>query len=166
MKILSIDPGYERLGIAILSVEPRKTNLLYSDCFKTSAKLPHHKRLAMIGEEIARIIEEWRPDTLATEEIFFNKNIKTVLLVSQALGVVIYEAAQAGLKVFQYSPLEVKIAVSGYGHATKDQVIAMVPKLVSVTKKITHDDEFDAIAIGLTHSASYKTNVARNPLST
>ncbi len=166
MKILSIDPGYERLGIAVLHTEQGKNSLLYSDCFMTSSKLPHYRRLSLIGEEIARVVAEWKPDTLATEDVFFNKNIKTALLVSQALGVVVYEATRNKIKAFQYSPLEVKMAVCGYGRATKDQIIMMVPKLVQVRKKIEHDDEFDAIAIGLTHAASYKSNAIRTPLST
>lgn len=162
MKILSIDPGYERLGIAVLSTELGKNSLLYSDCFQTSSKLPHHKRLALIGEEIAHKIIDWNPDVVAFEELFFNKNIKTALLVSQALGVVIYEAGRAGLPVFQYSPLEVKIATTGYGRATKEQMIAMVPKLVAVRKEIKHDDEFDAIAVGLTHAASHRNVSSRS----
>lgn len=161
MIILSIDPGYGRLGIAVLENNLGKNTLLYSDCFETSEKLPHHRRLSLVGEEIARIIEKWKPEALAIEELFFNKNIKTALLVSQAVGVIIYEAARANLKVFQYSPLEVKIAVSGYGRADKEQVIGMVPRLVKITKKITHDDEYDAIAVGLTHAASHRINLPK-----
>lgn len=158
MKTLSIDPGYGRLGIAVIESIAGKNTLLYSDCFETSEKLPHHKRLLLVGEEIRNVIEKWNPEFLAIEELFFNKNIKTALLVSQAVGVIIYEATKSNLKVFQYSPLEIKIAVSGYGRATKEQVIFMVQKLVKTTKKITLDDEFDAIAVGLTHTASHRSN--------
>lgn len=163
MKILAIDPGYGRLGIAVIESNLGKNTLLYSDCFETSEKLPHHRRLSLLGEEVRQIIEKWQPESLAIEELFFNKNIKTALLVSQAVGVIVYESAKGGLKVFQYSPLEVKIAVSGYGRATKDQVISMVPKLIKMSKKIAHDDEFDAIAVGLTHAASYRAIVQNNP---
>lgn len=162
MKILSIDPGYGRVGIAVLENNLGKNILLYSDCFETSEKLPHHRRLSLVGEEVAAIIEKWKPDVLALEELFFNKNVKTALLVSQAIGVIIYEATKSGLKVFQYSPLEIKMAVSGYGRANKDQVTSMVPKLVKITKKITLDDEFDAIAVGLTHAASHRINLVKN----
>lgn len=162
MKILSVDPGYGRVGIAVIESNLGKNTLLYSDCFETSEKLPHHRRLSLVGEEITAIIEKWKPEVLAIEELFFNKNIKTALLVSQAVGVIVYEAAKKSLKVFQYSPLEVKIAVSGYGRATKEQVISMVPKLVKMEKKITHDDEFDAIAVGLTHAASHRTTTFKS----
>lgn len=154
MRLLSIDPGYERLGIAIIEKEPKqKEVLLYSACFKTSARIPHHERLVFIGDEIKKIIKKYKPTTLATEKLFFSKNQKTALLVAEARGVILYTASEAGLSVFEYTPADIKIAVTGYGRSEKRQIIDMVKKLIVVTSKTNSDDEFDAIAIGLTHFA-------------
>lgn len=151
MRIISIDPGYERLGIAVIEKLPRaKESLLYSDCFKTDSKLPHCERLRLIGEEISRIISEFRPEALSLEDLFFSTNAKTAITVAEARGVILYEAAKNGLKVFEYGPGQIKVAVTGYGKSDKDAVITMVERLIKIEKKIKHDDEYDAIAVGLT----------------
>lgn len=154
MILLSIDPGFERLGLAIIEKEGRnKETLLYSECFKTSSKLPHHERLRLIGNKIKDVIEVYKPTTLATEKLFFTSNQKTVIPVAEARGVILYIAGIYNLSVFEYSPPEIKVAVTGYGKSDKQQVMSMVPRLVTIQKEITSDDEFDAIAIGLTHYA-------------
>ena len=154
MRIIAIDPGYERLGIAVLEKNPReKEVLLYSDCFKTSAKLPHAKRLNLIGDEIARVIDEYRPSALCLETLFFSTNQKTAITVAEARGVILYQAAKHDLVVYEYGPGEIKVAVTGYGKSDKEQVIRMIPRLIRIDKgveNIRHDDEFDAIAVGLT----------------
>lgn len=158
MKILAIDPGYERLGLAILEKVPRgKEILLYSECFKTSAKIPHHERLTLIGNKIKEVIKKFKPEILATEKLFFSNNQKTALLVAEARGVILYSASSLGLPVFEYRPAEIKIAVTGYGKGEKKQIIDMVKKLIMVPAGKSSDDEFDAIAIGLTHFAINKT---------
>ncbi|MSR71618.1 MAG: crossover junction endodeoxyribonuclease RuvC [Candidatus Taylorbacteria bacterium] len=155
MKIISIDPGYERLGIAIIEKgEKMKEVLLYSACFKTSAKLPFSARLREIGIEIERLIKEFEPVALAIETLFLSNNQKTAMRVSEVRGAIIYIAALSGLKIYEYSPLNIKIATTGYGKSTKDQIIAMIPKLIKIKKKIVHDDEYDAIAVGITCLAS------------
>ena len=163
MKIISIDPGYERLGIAIIEKHPReKEVLIFSECFKTSSKLPHHERLTLIGNRIKEMIKKYKPQTLATEKLFFSGNQKTAMLVAEARGVILYTASSLGLSVFEYTPNEVKIAVTGYGRSEKRQMIDMVKKLIvvdlpaQVGKKTNSDDEFDAIAIGLTHFAIHR----------
>ena len=154
MKIISIDPGYERLGIAVLEKVVRgKETLIFSECFKTSAKLPHHQRLTLIGNKIKEIIKKYKPEVLATEKLFFSGNQKTAMLVAEARGVILYTGSSLGLSVFEYTPNEVKIATTGYGRSEKRQIIDMVRKLIVVTSKTKSDDEFDAIAIGLTHFA-------------
>lgn len=154
MKIISIDPGYERLGIAVIEKLPRqKEVLLFSECFKTSAKLPHHERLALIGGRIEEVIKKWKPERLTTEKLFFSGNQKTALLVAEARGVILFTGSFLGLEIFEYSPNEIKIAITGYGKAQKNQMIDMVRKLISVDSTKKSDDEFDAIAIGLTHFA-------------
>ena len=157
MKILSIDPGYERLGIAVIERKPReKEILLHSECFKTSAKLPHHERLTLIGEKIKEIIKKYKPESLATEKLFFSKNQKTALLVAEARGVILFTGSSLGLDIFEYTPADIKIAVTGYGKSEKRQIISMVQKLINTKKDTKSDDEFDAIAIGLTHLARHR----------
>jgi len=164
MRILAIDPGYERLGIAVLEKMPaeRRERVLYSDCFKTSASLPFPERLLAIGAEIGRVIGEYSPEMLATETLFFSTNTKTAMKVAETRGVILYEAKRNGLAVVEFSPADVKIAVAGWGRGDKKQVIAMVGKLVEITKEIRHDDEYDAIAIGLTCFAHHRPAVKKS----
>src|SRR3989338_7341204 len=127
MKIISIDPGYERLGIAVLEkTAKQKETLIFSECFKTSAKLPHHQRLTLIGNKIKEIIKKYKPEVLATEKLFFSGNQKTAMLVAEARGVILYTGRSLGLSVFEYTPNEVKIAITGYGRSEKKQIIDMV----------------------------------------
>ncbi len=154
MKIISIDPGYERLGLAIIEKEKNQREvLLFSECFKTSAKLPHHERLALIGNRILEVIKKWKPEQLATEKLFFAGNQKTALLVAEARGVILYTGSSKGLEIFEYRPNEIKIAITGYGSAEKKQIMDMTRKLIKIDSKTNSDDELDAIAIGLTHFA-------------
>ncbi|MBA3550866.1 crossover junction endodeoxyribonuclease RuvC [Patescibacteria group bacterium] len=158
MRILAIDPGYERLGVAILEkISSQKEILIYSDCFFTPKTKAHHERLAMVAIEVSRIIEEYKPTALSIETLFFSKNVKTALLVAEARGVVLAEASRNGLKVHEYNPADIKIAVTGYGKSDKQNIIDMVPKLIKISKKITYDDEYDAIAAGITFFATEKT---------
>jgi crossover junction endodeoxyribonuclease RuvC len=159
MRILAIDPGFERVGIAILdkTLTP-KHSLVYSDCFKTSAKIPFHERLTLIGTELERIIKKWKPEALAIEKLYFTTNQKTVMGVSEARGVMIYTASRNGLSVFEYTPPQIKIAVTGYGKSSKDAVMSMVPKLIDVPSNTKSDDELDAIAIGITCLACERFN--------
>lgn len=150
MKIISIDPGYERVGIAVLDKKDGKEVVLFSECFKTKKEEVLNERIMLIGKEVEKIITEFQPKALAIEKLFFTTNQKTAMGVSEARGVIINEAKQKGLGVYEYTPLQIKIAVTGYGKATKNQVLSMVTKLVKISDKITSDDEIDAIAIGLT----------------
>ncbi len=156
MRILGIDPGFERLGIAILDPVVRERRgeknhtVIFSECFKTSSKLDFNERLLLIGEKVKMIIKKYKPEILAIETLFLNTNQKTVMCVAEARGVVVYEAAQAGLKIFEASPPQIKMATTGYGHADKTQIQKMVKILVDIEKNKTSDDELDAIAIALT----------------
>ena len=168
MRILGIDPGFERLGIAVLEKANKKTafvknfsvskeRVIFSECFKTSAELDFSERLRLIGGEVKKTIKEYQPEVLAIETLFLNTNQKTAMRVAEARGVAVYEATLAGLRIFEASPPQIKIATSGYGRATKEQMIKMVKILVETDenkihrqKKGTSDDEMDAIAIALT----------------
>ncbi len=156
MVVLGIDPGYERLGIAIVEKKPEDKVglLLYSSCFKTSSTLPFEDRLQLLGEEVERVIEQFQPNILSIEKLFFNSNQKTATNVAEARGVIIYEAKRALLEVFQFTPLQVKTSLSGYGRASKDQLTKMVNLLIKIDKKISYDDEYDAIALCLTYLAN------------
>lgn len=151
MKILAIDPGFERVGIAIIEKLPKqKDTLVYSECFKTSAKIPFHERLTLIGAQVEKMIKKYKPVALAIEKLYFTTNQKTVMGVSEARGVIIYSASRNGLQIFEYTPPQIKVAVTGYGKADKNMVMSMVPKLILIDRIIKSDDELDAIAIGLT----------------
>lgn len=151
MKIIGIDPGYERVGIAIIEKERgQKENLLYSDCFKTSAKLDLNERLLLIGKEIESLIKKYSPEKLAIENLFFQSNKKTAMGVSQARGTIIFVAKSNNLEILEYTPLQIKNATTGYGKATKDQVFSMVKQLINIPEEVKQDDEIDAIAVGLT----------------
>lgn len=152
MRIISIDPGYERLGIAILEKQKRET-LIFSECFKTKSELPFTERLELVGREVARIIAEHQPDALAIENLFISTNQKTAMRVAEVRGAILYQSRLNGLSVYEYTPLQIKTATTGYGKATKDQVGTMVRKIVPEAKNLTQDDEIDAIAIGITHFA-------------
>ena len=156
MRILGIDPGFERLGVAIVEkfhstkAPHDKEIVLFSECFKTSAKLPFPERLNLIGKEVKKIIKKYKPEALAIETLFLTTNQKTVMHVAEVRGVIIYEAIQARLKIFEASPPQIKIATTGYGKATKEQMMKMVKILVKIDDSVTSDDELDAIAIALT----------------
>ncbi len=158
MKILGIDPGYERLGIAVLEKNrgEKKERLLFSECFKTPKELPFSERLVLIGKEIERVISEFAPDALGIENLFLENNQKTAMHVAEVRGAILYLAGKNNLGIHEYTPLQVKNAVAGHGKGDKKQVAHMVHQLVVIEKEIAHDDEYDAIAIALTCFASVR----------
>lgn len=150
MRILAIDPGYDRLGIAILEKNNSKEALVYSECFETERNESHPKRLALVADKISNLIKKYKPDTLAIETLFFTKNQKTALKVAEVRGIILALAASAGLEIFECGPMQVKSAVTGSGKSDKRQVETMVRKLIAVPANVNKDDELDAVAIGLT----------------
>lgn len=156
MRTLAVDPGYDRLGIALFDDE----KLIGSECFQTDKKDEHHVRLTQVGKHIRECIKTNSPDFFAIEELFFSKNQKTALKVAEVRGILLYEASRAGLTIAEYKPSEIKIAVTGHGSSDKKQVTAMTQTLTGKKDKC-HDDEYDAIAVGLTHNASFKFREAR-----
>jgi crossover junction endodeoxyribonuclease RuvC len=156
MIIIAIDPGFERLGVAVLEKKSGTETLLYSTCVQTSKTLEFAERLFLLGVEVERIIAEYSPEALAIEELFFTTNQKTVMKVAEVRGMLIYTAKKMGLGIYEYTPLQIKTAVTGYGRADKDQITAMVYRLISVPVGKKLDDEIDAIACGLTHFAYAK----------
>lgn len=156
MRILAFDPGYERLGAAVLEKQNGKEKLLYSDCIRTKATLTFPERLAELGAAAEALIAKWQPQGVALEEVFFEKNQKTAMQVAEVRGMLTYITASCGLPLHQYTPAEVKIATTGYGASDKKAVAAMVPRLVALPQKKRLDDELDAIAVGITCLASVR----------
>lgn len=156
MRILGVDPGYGRLGIAVIEKGLRSDTLLFSTCLETDKKSNLHDRLVEVGSIIESVIKEHSPACLAIEDLFFSKNQKTAMQVAEARGIILYEAKKNGLQIFEYKPVEVKIAITGYGNSDKSQIIAMIPRLVKFPPRKMLDDEYDAIGIALTHSAHTK----------
>lgn len=153
MRILAIDPGYDRLGIAVIEGDPSRPTLLWSDCIIPD-KGARENRLARVWSAVTDAIEKYTPDALALETLFFGINKKTVIGVAEARGAILSAAGIAGISVIECSPQQVKLAVTGYGGADKDAVARMVPQLLTLSKKKRLDDELDAIAIGITALAS------------
>ena len=158
-KILAIDPGFDRVGLALIKQDDKVPKLLFSQCLRTDIKSERSERLLKIGKNIRSIIKKWQPKTLAIETLFFNTNTTSAMGVAEARGIIIYEAKLAGLEIFEYSPQTIKIAVTGYGKADKIQIETMVRKLVTLSKDASKklDDEIDAIALGITHLATKKS---------
>ena len=154
MRIIGIDPGYDRLGIAVIEKDAKKKeSLIYSDCFQTSPKDAIYERLRELGAEIARVIDEFKPDVMSIENLFITKNQKTAMRVAEARGIIIYEAVKRGIPVHEYTPMEIKLAVTGDGGSDKAMIAKMVELLIKLPKNKKLDDEYDAIAAALAHSA-------------
>lgn len=149
MRILAIDPGYDRLGIAVIEGNPSRPALLWSDCILPD-KGATEERLACVSRAVTAAIKAYAPDALGIETLFFSINKKTALGVAEARGTVLAAAGHVSLPVIECSPQQVKLAVTGYGGATKVAVANMIPRLLTLPKKKRFDDELDAIAIGIT----------------
>lgn len=149
-KILGIDPGFGRMGWAI--VRRNKNNYFAEEigCLETKSKTPYQERIRQIGEGIKDIIAKHRPETMAIERLFFTTNQKTALLVAEARGVAVYLAGVAKMPVLEYTPLEIKIAVCGYGRADKKQIQNMIKILLKLKTPPKPDDAADALAVALT----------------
>ncbi len=150
MKVLGIDPGYDRMGVAVLEKQDGREVLLHSDCILTNKNLALSERLFTLGTELSALLEKHRPEAVAVETLFFNKNIKTAIGVAEARGIIVYLAKKFGCVVYEYGPQEIKVAVTGYGNSDKTAVIMMVKKLVENVPETALDDEYDAIAVGIT----------------
>lgn len=158
MITIGIDPGYHRCGYAVLADNGLKLTSLTYGLISTPATDPMAQRLHQLSEELGRIIKKYRPQSLAAEQVFFEKNRKTFGRVCQAQGVIMREGAAAGLPVFEYTPLQVKQALTGYGQATKNQVEQMAKRLLGINTKIKIDDTADALAVAICHLHAARLN--------
>lgn len=149
MRVLGIDPGYDRLGLAVVEGDPSRPTHIWSDCI-TPAKGRAEARLAVVFKAVDDAIREYAPDVIAIETLYFSTNKTTAIGVAEARGAVLSAAGLNGCAVSEHAPGTVKLAVTGYGNADKKAVEAMVPKLLSLPEKKRLDDELDAIAIAIT----------------
>ena len=151
MIILGIDPGLAITGYGFVEEKGNRFHRLASGVIRTSKQTPGPMRLAKIYDRVVELIREYRPHCLAVEKLFFCKNVRTALQVGEARGTVVLAAAKSKLDLYEYTPLQVKQAVAGYGGADKQQVQHMVELLLRLTEKVSIDDESDALAIALCH---------------
>ncbi|MBO8126049.1 MAG: crossover junction endodeoxyribonuclease RuvC [Firmicutes bacterium] len=162
MIVLGIDPGTAIMGYSVLKKE-RGIQVGTYGVLRTPAKMAPHLRLAKLYSGLEELVQHYAPDCLAVESLFFNKNVKTALSVGEARGVALLVAAQHGLEVFEYTPLQVKQSVTGEGRATKEQVGYMVKALLKLKEVPQPDDACDALAVGICHinSAESLAGLAR-----
>ena len=158
MRVLAIDPGYGRCGVAVLErKEGEKETLLYSDCIETAKDTDFSARLGAVANECTRLAKKHKPDALAMEKLYFSTNQKTAMRVAEVRGALIQVATSLGIPVFEYTPGEIKSAAGGYGRADKQQIAKMLHSLVKIEKEIKRDDEYDAIAVGITYMARHRS---------
>ena len=155
MRILGIDPGYGRLGLAVIDAEKgRKEILVHSECFETDAKTPHAERLNAIKEKISNIVKKFSPNAAGIESLMFSKNKKTAIGVAEARGVILSELAGRNIPVSEFNPGVIKIAVTGHGASDKSQVRKMIEIIIGKKFDGAKDDECDAVAVALALAAT------------
>lgn len=159
MVILGIDPGIGRMGWGVIDSKNHELRIMNCGCIETPAEQDTPQRLLSIHKEIVRIIDQYKPDELAVEELFFNTNAKTAFVVGQARGVILLVAAEKNIPVAVYTPLQVKVSLTGYGRAEKAQVGKMVQTILKLKEIPKPDDVADALAVALTHAFSRKSSM-------
>ncbi len=160
MRVLGIDPGIAITGYSIVEETGQDFTLAGSGCIRTSKDLEPALRLKAVYDEVSRLISAYAPQAVAVEKIFFSKNVRTAFQVGEARGVIILAAANSGLELHEYTPLQVKQAVAGYGKAEKMQVQKMVQMLLKLAAAPSVDDEADAMAVALCHLQNRRFNDA------
>lgn len=156
MLVLGIDPGIAITGVAIIKEEKGNVSLIRSDAITTSSTLSSSLRLLKLHKSLNLLIQKYHPAVSSLENLFFNTNAKTALIVGQARGVIQLALTQNNIPITEYTPLQVKMALTGYGRADKNQIQQMVKTILKLPKILTPDDVSDAAAIALTHCFSYK----------
>ena len=156
MIIIGIDPGYAITGFGVLEYEGNHFKLIESGSIQTKAGIPLPTRIAKIYDDMNGLIEKYKPDAIAIEELFFNRNTTTAIGVAQGRGAVLIAAAKTNTPIYEYTPLQVKQGVTGYGRADKKQVQMMVKTVLGLEKVPKLDDTTDAIALGICHAHSHR----------
>ena len=163
MVILGLDPGTATTGYGVIRVLGNRFQMLEYGIISTPAKTPMEKRLEMIYDNLQELLQKWQPDQAAEEELFFNQNITTAITVGQARGVLLLCCAQNNVPLAEYTPLQVKQALVGYGRADKKQIQQMVKMFLNLADIPKPDDAADALAIAICHAHNYQTNQRRLP---
>lgn len=161
MRTLGIDPGTATTGFGVVDETDNKLTLVDYGCIKTSPKNGMPDRLKLISSELKKVINKFKPEIIAVEQLFFAANSKTAIKVGEARGVILLTAAQAGVKVSEYTPLQVKQALTGYGKADKKQIQYMVKNLLKCMETPKPDDAADALAIAICHINSRRLKELR-----
>lgn len=156
MRILGIDPGYGITGYSIVDYIGNKFKLITSGAVLTDSKMSFPLRLLKIYDELTMIINEYKPDAMSVEELFFNQNTKTAIMVAEARGVILIVGCKNNVPTYEYTPLQIKQAVVGYGRADKIQVQRMIKSILNVCDLPKLDDTTDSIAAAICHAHSAK----------
>ena len=154
MIILGIDPGVATIGFGLVRAERNRNQLLRYGVITTPPGIPLSNRLLQISNDMEELIHAFHPDEMAVEELFFTKNITTGIAVAHGRGVILYAAEKCGVPLYEYTPSQVKLAVTGYGKAEKRQVMDMTKRLLKLAKTPRPDDAADALALALCHARS------------
>ena len=154
MRILGIDPGVATVGFGVIESDRGTQQMVQYGAITTSAGLPLATRLVQIAADLEQLIVQFKPDEIAVEELFFSKNITTGIAVAHARGVILYTAERLQVPVYEYTPMQVKQAVVGYGLAEKTQVMDMTRRLLKLRSVPKPDDAADALAIAICHARS------------
>lgn len=156
-KILGIDPGTGRLGFGVIEINGSKISMLDAGVITTPANTEQPDRLETIYDELKTIINELKPEIMVVEKLFFAQNVTTAMAVAQARGVVMLVGKQSKLEIHEYTPLQIKMGLTGYGRASKQQIQEMVRVLLGLQQIPKPDDAADALAVALVHAHSLKT---------
>ncbi len=162
MRILGIDPGYATIGFGLLEAQRAQVHMVTYGAITTPAGLPLSKRLYQIDRDMEELIGKLKPDVIAIEELFFNTNITTGIAVAHGRGVLLCAAERCGIPLYEYTPSQVKLAVTGYGKADKHQVMDMTRRLLKLSAMPKPDDAADALAIALCHARSFTSRLPRS----
>lgn len=158
MVVLGIDPGYAIVGYGLIDFQGMSYRALGCGAITTDADTPFSERLRIIFENVTELIKTNKPQALAIESLYFQNNQKTAIMVAEARGVILLAAQLSGLPVYEYTPLQVKTAVTGYGKAKKPQVMEMTKRLLKLSKMPRYDDTCDALAVAICHIHAAGTN--------
>lgn len=161
MRILGIDPGFATIGFGLVEADRGQARMVTYGAITTPAGLPLSRRLYQIGTDMEDLIGQLKPEVISIEELFFNTNITTGIAVAHGRGVLLYAAEKCGVPLYEYTPSQVKLAVTGYGKAEKRQVMDMTRRLLKLSKVPRPDDAADALALALCHARSVTSRLPR-----
>ena len=161
MRILGIDPVFATIGFGLIEADRGRVQMVTYGAITTPASLPLSRRLCQIGTDMEDLLGQLRPAVISIEELFFNTNITTGIAVAHARGVLLYSAERCGVPLWEYTPSQVKLAVTGYGKAEKRQVMDMTRRLLRLQKVPRPDDAADALALALCHARSMTSRLSR-----